>query len=170
MCPLKWSTSNAVFVPKIDDEHKEIFQAVFDVQRALTSSGPSTELSKLTQHLGSSIDGHFTHEERLMRAARYDLLRWHKRSHDGARKRVVQLLGGIEQGDAKAGRELVEYLTSYLHDHTALADRMMGAFLRNQRRSMWKVTFEAGTRPMDYYTWVTANGEEFEPQARKRRF
>ena len=82
MALLKWTRSNEVFVTEIDDEHKEIFQAVFDLQKALTSSAPPPELSKLTQHLVASIDGHFAHEERLMRAARYDFLRWHKQSHD----------------------------------------------------------------------------------------
>jgi len=169
MRSIKWTTSNAVFVTEIDDEHKEIFDAVLDLQNLLGGPGPWPELSKVTRHLVSSIDEHFTHEERLMRAARYDLLRWHKRSHDGARKRVAQVIARIEQGDAKAARELVEYLTAWLHAHTALADRMMGAFLRNHRRSMWKMTFQAGTKPLDSCTWVTSKGDVFQPQAGKRK-
>ena len=35
MRSLKWSTSNAVFVPEIDDEHKEIFQALSNLQEVL---------------------------------------------------------------------------------------------------------------------------------------
>ena len=40
MRSLKWSTSNAVFVTEIDDEHKEIFGAVSSVQEVFTSGGP----------------------------------------------------------------------------------------------------------------------------------
>src|SRR5450631_790867 len=123
---LKWSTSNAVFVTEIDDEHKEIFEALSSVQEVLTNCGPLSELSKLAQRLTSSIAGHFAHEERLMRAARYGSIRWHKRAHHAARRRVGQFVGRIEEGDTAAGLELVEYLTSWLHDHTGLADRMMG--------------------------------------------
>jgi len=169
MRAIKWTTSNAVFVTEIDDEHKEIFDAVLDLQNVIAGPAPWPELSKVAQRLVSSIDEHFSHEERLMRAARYDLLRWHKRSHDGARKRVAQVLTRIEQGDAKAARELVEYLTGWLHAHTALADRMMGAFLRNHRRSMWKMTFQAGTKPLDSCTWVTAKGDVFQSQAGRKR-
>jgi hemerythrin len=100
-----------------------------------------------------------------MRAARYGSLRWHKQSHDAAHRRVGQFVQRIEQGDAEAGPELVEYFTSWLHDHTRLADRMMGAFLRNHQRSMWKLTFRAGTKPMDSCTWVDANGDTFNPKA-----
>jgi len=163
MRSLKWSTSHAVFVTEIDDEHKEIFEAVSNVQEVLASGGPFLEIRKLTQRLISCIDEHFAHEERLMRAARYGSIRWHKEKHDNARRRVGQFVLRIEQADPKAGLELVEYLTPWLHEHTRLADRMMGAFLRNQR-CIWKLTFRAGTKPMDSCAWVDANGDTFDPQ------
>jgi hemerythrin len=164
MHSLKWSTSHSVFVPEIDDEHKEIFQALSNLQRALAGHAPSLDIQKLTQSLISCIAGHFAHEERLMRAARYSSIRWHKQAHDHARRRVGEFARRIEQGDSKAGPELVEYLTSWLHDHTRLADRMMGAFLRNQQRCMWKLTFRAGTKPPDACAWVDTHGNTFDPK------
>src|SRR5271157_4713764 len=149
MRSLKWSTSHAVFVPEIDDEHKQIFEAVSTLQTALASRGPVSELRKLTKRLVSYIVEHFAHEERLMGAARYDLIRWHKLKHDAARRRVGQFVGQLERGDTKAGLELVKYLTSWLQEHTRVADRMLGAFLRNHERSMFKLTFRAGTKPID---------------------
>jgi hemerythrin len=161
---MKWSTSHAVFVAEIDDEHKEIFEAVSSLQKAFTSRSPALELRKLTQRLMACVVGHFAHEERLMRAARYGSLGWHKQQHDTARKRVERFILRIEQGDVTAGLELVDYLTAWLHNHTRLADRMMGAFLRNQQRCMWKLTFRAGTKPMDACAWVRASGHPFDPQ------
>ena len=160
---LQWSASHAVFVAEIDDEHKEIFEAVAHVQDVLTSRSPLLEIRKATQRLVSSIVGHFAHEERLMRAARYGSIRWHKQAHNAARRRVRKFVLRIEQGDSGAGLELVDYLTSWLNDHTGVADRMMGAFLRNQRRCM-KLTFRAGTKPMDACAWVNANGDAFDPK------
>src|ERR1017187_3223812 len=145
MRSLKWTTSHAVFVTEIDDEHKEIFQAVANVQKAVVNHGSVEEVRKLTQRLVSSVVDHFAHEERLMRAARYGSLRWHKLSHDCARKRVKQFVSRIAQGDAEAGLALVEYLKSWLRDHTRLADLMLGAFLRNHQRGVYKMTLR--TRP-----------------------
>jgi len=145
-----------VFVTEIDDEHKEIFEAASNLQKALISQSPLQEISKLMQRLVSSVSAHFAHEERLMRGARYGSVSWHKKSHDAARRRVGQFAARVERGDAEAGRELIEYLTSWLHDHTSMADRMMGAFLRNQQRLMCKVTFRAGTKPLDACDWVDA--------------
>jgi hemerythrin len=149
MRSLKWNISHAVFITEIDDEHKEILQAISNVQKVLTSGAPSVEISKVTQRLITCIAEHFAHEERLMRAARYGSLRWHKQAHDSTRRRVRQFVPRIEQGDSKAGHELVEYLASWLKNHTGVADRILGAFLRNQQRCMWKLTFRPSTKPMD---------------------
>ena len=169
MRSLKWSTSHAVFVAEIDDEHKEIFEGLSSVQNVLTSRGSLTEIRKVTERLVTCIVGHFAHEERLMRAARYSSMRWHKQQHDAVTKRVAVLVGRIEQGDTKAGLELVEYLKSWLHDHTRLSDRMLGAFLRNQQRFMCKMTFRAGTKPIDACRWVDARGEKFDAQTSESR-
>jgi hemerythrin len=166
---LKWSIDHSVFVAEIDDQHREIFDAVHQLEKALTGATSQLEISRLTGHLTSCIAGHFAHEERLMRAARYGSFEWHKQQHNHARKRVRQFVRKIELGDTRAGFELVGYLTSWLHDHTRLPDRMLGAFLRNHERSMFKLTFRAGTKPMSAGTWVTASGEELDPQTGQRR-
>ncbi len=169
MRSLKWIISHAVFLPEIDDEHKEIFQAVSDLQNGLENRGASADVPVLIDRLIASIVDHFAHEERLMRAARYGSLRWHKQQHDHARTRTGRFVARIEQGDIGAGNELVEYLTAWLRDHTRLSDRMMGAFLRNQRRCV-QLTFRACTKPLDACDWVDSKGEKFDPLAVKSSF
>jgi hemerythrin len=164
MRSLKWSTSNAVFVPELDDQHKEIFGAVGNLQKALARGAGLPELGQATQRLTACIADHFAHEERLMRAARYSSMRWHQQNHHAASKRVGQFVLRIEQGDVGAGLELVKYLISWLQDHTGLADRMLGAFLRNRQRSLFKLTFRAGTKPVDACAWVDSNGDAFDPR------
>jgi len=163
MHSLKWSVSHAVFVPEVDDEHKEIFAAVARLQEALASQSPWSEIRELTRLLAASASGHFAHEERLMHAARYESLRWHKQQHGSARKRIRQFVHGVKQGNPEAGTALVEYLTSWLPNHARLPDRMMGAFLRNQRRSMFRLTFQAGTKPANACNWVDSDGHRFDP-------
>jgi hemerythrin len=163
MTALKWSMSHAVFFPEIDDEHKEIFAAVSKLQQALSSNGQLPEIRDLTSRLIDCAAEHFAHEERLMRAARYPSLRWHKQQHDAARKQVRQFMEGIEQGAAGAGHALVEYLTNWLPNHTSLPDRMLGAFLRNRERSLFRLTLRAGTKPADACAWVDSKGDKFDP-------
>ncbi len=163
MSALKWSMSNAVFLPEIDDEHKEIFAAVSKLQEGLARGCGLPEMSDLAKRVAACSVEHFAHEERIMRAARYPSLRWHKQQHDAARRRVRQWVAGIQEGDAGAGPALVEYLTAWLPVHTGLPDRMMGAFLRNRQRSLFHLTIRTGTKPADACTWVDSRGERFDP-------
>ena len=45
-----------------------------------------------------------------------------------------QLARRVEAGDAAAAGELLEFLSVWLRDHMSVADRMMGAYLRNYLR------------------------------------
>ena len=152
MSRLQWTMAHAVHVPEMDGEHREIFASVAELKQAIEDGG---DVRKLTKRLLERTDSHFAHEERLMRAARYDGLPWHKQQHDGARKRAAQLARA-------AAPELVDYLSEWLHDHTRVADMMLAAFLRNHRRGLYKVTFRAGTRGAAECEWLDSRGETFE--------
>ena len=169
MRSLRWNSSHAVFVQEIDDDHKEIFDAVGQLQAALSENGRMGKFDELTKRLAVRIEDHFAHEERLMRAARYGLFSWHKRCHDAARKRVARFLNRIGRGDLDAGRALVAYLIEWLQNHARLQDRMLGAFLRNRRRT-GKIVFTAGTKRSDSCTWVNSRGERFDPTPRNSSF
>lgn len=169
MRSLKWNSSHAVFVTEIDDDHKEIFDAVAQLQAALFDLGSVGNLAPPTKRLAARIEDHFAHEERLMRAGRYDLRSWHERCHNAARKRVARLAKRIDSGDPAAGPALVAYLRGWLCNHTRLADRMLGAFLRNERRAA-KIVLSAGTKRPDSCTWVDSTGDPIDPTASHSRF
>jgi hemerythrin len=156
---LQWTIEHSVYVAELDDQHKVVFEAIHDLYESLTQRAPWREILDRTGFLESCVSGHFAHEERLMRASRYEAFEWHKQQHRNALRRVRQFVRRIGQGDAQAGSELVDSLSSWLHDHTRLTDRMLGAFLRNRERSMFKVTFRAGTRPLQACSWTMTNGK-----------
>jgi hemerythrin len=162
---LTWTTSEAVWLAEIDDEHKEIFACADRLQSILWDSGPTAELLKAVEDLVTSIGEHFAHEERLMRAARYPSLHWHKRLHESAQRQVAQYVYKIKQGDRDAGLELVEILGEWLRRHTRVADRMMASHLRNHLRGVGKLTFRAGTKAAGACGWVDSAGNPFDPLA-----
>jgi hemerythrin-like metal-binding protein len=134
MRSFKWSKSNAVYLAPIDDEHRTIFEATGELQQALQRRAPLFQVQEILHRLIACTEDHFAHEEKLMRATRYLSFDWHKGQHDTARKRLREYVPLIEVGDVDAGTALVNFLTRWLDDHTAVTDRMMGAYLRNQDR------------------------------------
>src|SRR5262249_20710525 len=93
-----------------------------------------TDLSTLRPvltNLMASAEAHFKHEERIMKAAHYAALAWHKKQHDAVRWRVRRLVKRIDPGQQPAAAELVEFVSNWLRTHTRVSDRMMGAYIRN---------------------------------------
>ncbi len=133
MATSKRRSVQPIFVPKLDAEHKRLQEAV-DALRKISDvegGGPQTFLRSLAEQ----IDAHFASEETLMRSSRYPSYDWHKRQHDAARKRVTQFAARVEANEEGAISEMTSFLTSWLHDHTGLHNRMMAAYLRNYGRA-----------------------------------
>ena len=135
-----WTKNYAVFLPEIDAEHRAIFLAGAELERAATARVPKARLREMTRALVDHAEDHFSHEERLMREIRYQAFAWHKKQHDGVRRRLKQFGKRIEADDREAPREMLEYLGHWLHGHTLLTDRMMGARLRNFHRERGRVS------------------------------
>jgi len=134
MALFHWTKQYAVYVPEIDAEHRAIFTLGAELERAAAARAPKGRVREMLRALVAHAEDHFTHEERLMRDARYEAFEWHKKQHDGVRRRLKEYGKRIEADDREAPAELLQYLSHWLHDHTSLTDRMMGARLRNFNR------------------------------------
>jgi hemerythrin len=132
----EWTEAHAVHVSEVDDEHQRIFRLCDDLQRALIAGAATVEVQSIVDALIIHTAQHFSHEEREMRAAGYSLYAWHRAQHHTARTRVKALERRIRRGDRDAAIELFEFLHAWLNDHVRLADRMLGAHLRNRQREL----------------------------------
>jgi hemerythrin-like metal-binding protein len=130
---LEWSAErNAVCVPEIDEEHQEIFHLGNDLYQALAGGALLTAVEPGIRELITHTTGHFDREERMMRSRRYHAYAWHKGQHDAIRARLAELEQFLARGDREAVMPVLDYLTAWLQTHTAVSDRMMGAYLRTQ--------------------------------------
>lgn len=132
----EWNESHAVHVPDVDDEHQQLFRLCNDLQRALLDGSATGEVQSMVAELVIHTAHHFSHEQREMRAAGYSLYEWHRRQHHAALTKVRAMERRIRRGDRDAAIELLNYLPAWLNDHVRLADRMLGAHLRNRQREL----------------------------------
>lgn len=131
---MKWTRPVDVFLPGLDAEHDRLHSLVRELNAA-ASKGDAGGVHAILRALLAHVGGHFTHEERMMRTAGYPAYDWHKRQHDTARRKARDLSGRVEGGEAGAVPELMDFFVSWLRDHTAVHDRMMGAYIRNFQRT-----------------------------------
>ena len=131
-----WTKQNAAYIPEIDAEHRTLYRLGDELHKAALAGAGPEQVQAMMEELIAGAEDHFSHEERLMRAAQYpaSAFDWHKQQHDGVRRRVQQFVASYKQGDTEAPLLCVEYLSHWLKGHTTLTDRMMGAYLRNHGR------------------------------------
>ena len=134
MARFQWSSANSIYLPEIDAEHRALFSLGEELQKALASGADLTSARPVLVNLIASVEAHFKHEERVMRAAHYSAFAWHKKQHDAVRWRLRRLMRRIDARQPAAAAELVEFLSEWLRTHTQVSDRMMGAYIRNTIR------------------------------------
>ena len=132
----EWDETHAVDIPDIDDEHQKLFHLCDVLQRAMVAGASLDEVQSIVDDVVISAAEHFWHEEREMRATGYPHYVWHQRQHHTARSRMTVLERRIRRGDRDAVLDLLDFLSAWLSDHIRLADRMLGAYLRNREREL----------------------------------
>src|SRR5579862_3772908 len=135
MLKVESAPGKAIHIHQFEDEHRELFRLHGDLQCAIAGGASTAQMLPIVSDLVAHTNQHFLHEEREMRAVRYDHYVWHLRQHKAARAKVTRLGQRIRRGDGEAARELLEFLHGWLKDHIGIADRMLGAYLRNYYRS-----------------------------------
>jgi hemerythrin len=131
----EWTEAQAVHVPYVDDEHKALFKLCGDLHRSLRAGRSATVVQSTLHDLVAHAEEHFTHEEREMRISGYAHYAWHRRQHRAARVRLRALEQRVQDNETETALQLVGFLGGWLNDHVRLADRMLGAYLRNQQRA-----------------------------------
>jgi len=136
MSIFEWDSGHAIGVPEVDGEHQALFSLCDALHRAAAAGAPPAQVQSILEELVAHTVEHLAHEEREMRATRYSLYDWHHQQHETARSRVTRLERRIRGGDPDAVPELLDFLAHWLNDHIRLADRMLGAYLRNYQRAL----------------------------------
>jgi len=132
----EWNVALTVDVPTMDEEHQQVLRLCDDLQRAMMAGAPTPDVHSVVDGLVIHVAQHFSHEERDMRRTGYAQYQWHRRQHHAASSKLRVMERRIRRGDRDAAIELLDFLSAWLADHVRLADRMLGAHLRNYQRAL----------------------------------
>ncbi len=124
-----------MYVPELDDEHKTLFRLGDEIYETMLESAGLSAVAEKVQEFSVAMASHFVHEETLMRSSRYPSRAWHRGQHDRMRAKIAEMERSVEQGDREAVLLAIDCISAWLQTHTAVSDRMLGAYLRCHRRS-----------------------------------
>nr|AQV13748.1 hemerythrin [Phascolosoma agassizii] len=106
--PFVWDASFKVFYENLDDEHRNIFKALFDVSADQKSASALAALIDVTAN-------HFSHEEGMMQKANYAGYPPHKKMHEDFLTKIRGLKAPLDDGT-------VHYAKDWLVNHIKTTD------------------------------------------------
>lgn len=116
---MTWTPDLSTGVPKLDEQHKEIFQWLAELQSATADERTLFGVYVITR-LKHYIREHFAAKEALMKAAGYPDLVQHMAKHAEFRARLEELqLKSIAEDISE---DTVNFLTEWLTQHIAETD------------------------------------------------
>lgn len=132
MAFIEFSSKNVIGVPKVDDQHRNLFDILNSLHSAtVEGQEQGTLVDILNQLIGYTVD-HFQTEEELMVRYGYPELPRHKDEHDRLTAQAVALQEQFRAGSATISFELLEFLHDWLMEHTMGTDMEMGRFLQKE--------------------------------------
>jgi len=132
MSLLTWSDEFSVNIKEIDNQHRQMFEMVNQLQRAMKEGKGANVLNDILQRLIDYTDYHFSTEERLMEAYSYPGFIHHKAEHAKLIRQVQEFQRQYRQNPTGLAVQLLNFLKSWITDHILQTDKQYSRYLNNQ--------------------------------------
>jgi hemerythrin-like metal-binding protein len=133
MAELTWSDRYAVGVEAIDDEHKQLFDAVRGLESAMARFAQPAEMGELLKKLSASTARHFADEEAMMREAKYPGLVLHMANHQRLMEKMEAFAARHSQSGVAVNQHALNFLRDWLLHHIENDDVRLGAWLHERK-------------------------------------
>jgi hemerythrin-like metal-binding protein len=130
---LNWGDKYAVGFRGIDDEHKELFEAVRGVESAMARNAGPVETDALLKKLVAATGKHFANEEAIMRGAKYPGLALHAANHQRLMEKAEAFAARHGQGGVAVNQHTLNFLRDWLLHHIETDDARLGAWLKERK-------------------------------------
>ena len=146
-------------VKQIDDEHREFFQLIREIQELLEDkwiSDKHDQISDMMLRLKNHAEEHFRHEEAYMEQIRHPELKLQKQQHMEFSEKIHEMsiaMDGCDQQELL--NDILKFLVRWLYKHILGSDLMIGKLLPPDE---WKLSVHDFTD--EYLTGIELIDEE----------
>lgn len=127
-----WNDIYAVNVEKIDEQHRQIFELINDLQRSMMLDYGEAILEGVYVRLIDYTKSHFATEEKLMLNHGYPEAKTHIQEHEHLIAKVKELDRQRSTGTEQLSVRTLTFLFDWLSHHIMITDKKFGAFLNKQ--------------------------------------
>lgn len=126
---LKWNPAFRVHVACCDEDHKQLIDTLNRLHDAMLNGRGAEKAASIVDELGEYAQHHFATEERLMKKTGYPEIDSHHAEHQAFLEKLKQFREHIAAGKRCDSIELAEFLSGWVTQHIAKADREYSAHL-----------------------------------------
>jgi hemerythrin len=122
-----WDVSMTTGVPQVDNEHKELFRQVANLNQAMREGKGRNEIGKILNFVGDYVVSHFAHEEKFMEDYRCPIAEANKAAHNQLIAKFKELQSRFESvGNSSAlTLEIHDTLKNWLVQHIRQIDTQL---------------------------------------------
>lgn len=124
----RWTEAYRVNVAELDRQHQDLFDAVNELDQALSTGEGEAVIASLLEKLMKYADEHFAAEEALMQQHRFPGLSTHRAQHKVFRHKIAVFLASHRAHKASVPVSLLLFLREWLKDHLLKTDKQYSAF------------------------------------------
>lgn len=127
-----WNDKYTIDDPKIDAEHKKLFEIAEKVESNIFKHVNRDEYKEILNELFSYMKEHFSNEERYMQEINYPYLNEHRAMHKTIIQEMSYLILHIKTtNDLK--EKLYTIISKWLLEHILRHDMMIGTYLKKSK-------------------------------------
>ncbi len=127
---LEWKPEYSVGVPRIDTQHRKLFEYFNELEQAMRQGKGRDVLGRVLRNLVAYTGEHFATEEDLMRRTTFPELAQHKAAHDAFVEQALSFQRRYEAGEVGLTVELISSLTDWVRNHVLGMDQRYGPHLK----------------------------------------
>lgn len=127
---LRWDESLRLNHETIDEQHKNLFNLLYELDRAIKESNEESVISGIISSLRDYCKFHFDEEEEFMESINYPDIHFHKVEHEYFRNKVELFEKSIQKRiDKNTIINLITFLHSWLKTHIMDSDKAILDYL-----------------------------------------
>lgn len=112
------NTTSRTGVPKLDEQHQEIRDAILQLQGDMRKGVAGQALAEALGGLLQKMNDHFSYEESYLEHIHYPGLENHRAEHQQLRTQLLHFQDRADQGDQAVSLELTNFLFNWFRKHT----------------------------------------------------
>lgn len=127
-----WKPSYRVGVDAFDEDHKKLFELMFEMYTALNHIPSKGEAKEVLMELKEYTETHFDREEKLMKKHDYPDIDAHCAQHDEMKQKIDEFLGKFNEEDVAVSKDALHYLENWLVKHIGITDKKYTDFFNSK--------------------------------------